>query len=107
MLWRLAIITLLLKSDSQVLGDVTEASVDGAAVLCQAKAPSQSDSIKRTSPKTCFSVGLGEKAGVISVFFQPECSFKPARWTFDSSANAFKAIIPGVYVAENTKRHFL
>lgn len=107
MLWRLAIITLLLKSDSQVLGDVTETIVDGAAVLCQAKAPSQSDSIEHTSPKTCFSVGLGENADVTLGFFQPERSLKPEGWMSDSSANAFKAIIPDVYVAENTKRHFL
>lgn len=47
MLWRLAIITRLLKSDSRVLRDVTQTSVDGAVVLRQANAPGQSDSRKQ------------------------------------------------------------
>ncbi|KAI4805228.1 hypothetical protein KUCAC02_009854, partial [Chaenocephalus aceratus] len=38
-----------LQSDSRVLGEATQTSVDGAVLLCQADAPSQSDSMTRTT----------------------------------------------------------
>lgn len=57
-----AIITLLLKSDSWVLRDVTQTSVDGAVVLCQVGAPGQSDKGGIRPLCTSCAVGWAEKS---------------------------------------------
>lgn len=54
LLWRLAIITPLLKSDRQALRDMTQTSVDGAGVLCQVNAPSQSDRREEILHLVCY-----------------------------------------------------